>query len=727
MFVRLTKSVSDYGELVRPEDVDKKLKGKRDTDWYQSPFYYGEDALEYFENNVVKDKAGREHNSIKGYTGEVWTDSLYWDLDYEDDIGVALDAVTLLLNTLEDLELIDGAEVYFSGNKGFHVFLKTENKFTQEETKRICYSIAVEAGVLKMNQEYGQKIYDPTVYNVNRIFRIPNTKHQKSDLYKVQINDLDLLDELTYETLEDVASEPRILCPVEPVDAEFLKQKYKKPPKLEVLADVIDIEDIKKKYKNNFNPMDCPPDKRRCIYVLENGYFGSGERENASIRLVAYYHGQGWAKEQTAKKLEEALLAREELYDNLNPWNPGDVHRVVDLVYSDGWNGGTYSCKDDEFLRSKCDLGNGPCCEEKRRNLSVVTVGGLIDQYKRYGAEALENYPETGLEWIDSMVRFRPRNYSIVNGANGSGKTSLVIQWMEHLNRQKMYHIMFSADMANTSMFEKLGARHTEYSQAEIEAAFNKHTEDLELQQEIADTIKELYPYTLFDFTSALTSKHVESTVFKLADQGIKVQVVFIDYAGRMIGDNDSQYQNATQIALEGNDIAKNTSTHLCFISQVPREEGDHTRPLRSSRVSKDSGAWEENATIVLNVWRPFGNGVTRKGENEDNYMHIYIAKNRSGALGERVFWWDGKTGTVRDILINEWNFYKRLCEDENKEPPIEQFGKSKSQVERASSSKLVDVDEEEEGDFEDNSRQDNKRETPRRSSSYYGGRGSRD
>ncbi len=233
-----------------------------------------------------------------------------------------------------------------------------------------------------------------------------------------------------------------------------------------------------------------------------------------------------------------------------------------------------------------------------------------------------------------------------------------------------MYHVIFSADMADTSLFEKIGARHTQYSQRDIETAFNKHTAHKEVQEEVIQALKTHYPYTIFDFTSALTPKHIESTLRNLKDAGYCPQIAFIDYAGRVIGEHDNQYQNATEIALESNDIAKRTSTHLCFVSQVPREQGDHTTPLRNSRVSKDSGSWEENATIVINMWRPFGNGI----EVDDNYIHLYVAKNRSGALGEHVFWWEGKTGEIRAISEAEFETYKNLCLEYKRETPIDQF-----------------------------------------------------
>lgn len=679
MYVRLTKTVRDKGRLVTPEEL-AELVEDYDIDWYYSPFMYGEDALDYFEEN---DK------SIKGYTGEAFTNVLYWDLDCKADFGKVQENAIKLIDYLVECGFGDGIELYFSGNKGVHVLLNTENKCLPQQVKKICYNVAVEA-------DLDQEVFDTSVYNVNRIFRIPFTKHQDSGLYKVP---------LTYEQLCDLSEEEvRSLAetndydPIEfaEVDAAELIEEFGQiiAPSVTDDNNVIDLDRIREKYGSEFNPLDCPPDKRRCIYVLENGYFGHGERENASIRLAAYYMSQGENREQVENRLYDALKRREAHYTDLNQWEDADVQRILNEVFSENWNGGAYSCRTDEFLRSKCDVGSGCCADDKshKEKLNVVTVGGLIDRYLDYANQALMEYPEMGIKWLDEMIRIRPRNFSIVNGANGSGKTSLVIQFMENLNRQQMWHLFFSLDMADTSLFEKLGAKYTEYSQEEIESAFNIHTRDEKIMAEVLSAIREKLPYTLFDFTSSVDSRYIEHTISTLKRREIdpvNIQVAIIDYAGRITGDKDSEYANATDVALRANDICKRTNTHLMFISQVPRDEGDHTLPLRSSRVSKNSGAWEENATIVVNCWRPFGDGIARL----DKYMHIYIAKNRSGTLGERVFSWEGKTGTVSDISKSEFIEYSNLCSQHNKQEPYQQFDFEEVDEERIAKTKAFKTD----------------------------------
>lgn len=661
-YVRLTETVRDKGRMLKPTELDKEVKD-RNTDWYYSPFTYGEDAMEYFS----------EHNrSIKGYAGEVYTDTLYWDLDAKGEFEKAREGAIKLVEFLGEAGYGDGLEVFFSGGKGIHVLLHTENKFSPAQTAKICRNVVMKAGV-------DPTVFDDVVYNVNRIFRYPYTRHQESKLFKVHL-DAEALYDFSEEQIREIAANPEPReGNFELVNAANLLESFGKVEEVKIVSNDTNSEltsnDIISKY-GSFKPYDCPPEKRRCIYILENGYFGPGERENATIRLAAAYKAAHKDRDEAKALIIDALHKREEVYGPQNKWTESDIDRNIDQVYSPSWNGGTYSCKSDPFLRSKCDLGAGPCCLEHNSDEKLNTVGidALIAQYIEYGKEAQKDYPKTGIRWIDDNIRIRPRNFSIINGANGSGKTSLLIQILENMNKQGVPSIFFSLDMANTSLFEKLGARYTKYTQRQVEAAFNANTLDKGIMDEVIEAVRKALPLTTFDFTSSVDSNHLERTIRVLKTREvnpINIQVAFVDYAGRVTGDKESEFSNATQVALEANDIAKRTNVHLMYLSQIPREDGDHTEALLSSRVSKHSGAWEENATFIINCWRPFGNNIRKN----DRFFHIYIAKNRSGPLGEQVFNWEGKTGTISEMTVREFDDYVRLCQEtEGMREPIPQF-----------------------------------------------------
>lgn len=644
MYVRVTKTVTDKGVLVRPEEVDQTVTD-RDADWYVSAFTYSDDALDYWNNN---------DRSIKGYKGEAYTRALYWDLDSKGDFEKVRAAGTKLIKKLKKIGFNeDCIEVFFSGNKGVHIYAHTKDKFTPEETSAICYNIAISAGV-------PSEILDTSVYNVNRIFRITNTRHQESKLFKIPL-DISEFEALPEDKIRWKAQKMRDYD-FQPDSIEIKTKLEEYLSKLKVVKDA-DVIPLNPDQLSKIDFTSCPSDMRKCIWALEQGNYGPGERHNATIRLAAYYKSKGHDYEYATHMIYESLEKRRALFPDVKPFNDAEVERDLQEIYSDKWEGGAFTCKKDEYLRSKCDHGEGPCALKKvTYTTRVVGVEQLIRAYVEFGLTSKGDYPKTGLEWLDEKMRLRPKDYSILNGANGSGKTSLVVAFIEHFNKQKYRHIFFSLDMADTSLFEKLGSRYTQYDQRQIERAFSadENHRNEKIMKEVMDAIREKLPYTLFDFTSSAQIDYIEQAVLDAEEvYGEKIKICMIDYAGRIPGEHPNQYANATANANSINDVCKRLNAHFMVLSQVARENGDHTDPLRTSRVSKDSGAWEENASIIINCWRPFGNGL----EGQDAYMNIYIAKNRTGTLGEHVFGWEGKRGDVFELTDKQFALYVKQFE----------------------------------------------------------------
>ena len=661
MYVRLNKTVVGRGILVKPEEVESKITD-RESDWYVSAFTYGEDAMTYWEANK---------QSIKGFNGKAFTSSLFFDIDADKKFELARANTVKLVEKLIDLGLEAGLEVYFSGSKGFHVIVRTTNEFTPQETSVICYNLAIKDAKLD------QTVFDPVVYNITRIFRVVNTKHQKSGFYKIPVS-VEELKELDEDAIKALAEKPRFIeFDSIPVDAEGLKAQYAEVNNVIKLNSTAETSVNASSEQSELSRLVAPPGERKCVYALEQGFFGPSERHNAVLRLAAAYKGRGYSQEHAFDLVAEALKNRHERYPDANIPEDSEVSRDILEVYSKEWKGGTFTCKTDTYLQSKCDHGDGPCYDKAESRLKgVVNIDQMFNEYLVYGDQALHEYPKFGINWLDDKVRLRPQNYSVICGSNGSGKTSLILCAMENFNRQKIPHIIFSLDMALPSLMEKIGAKHTTYSTKEIEKAVNAHTRNPEILKEIKEILKTQFPYSYFDFTSSYSLTDIEDRVQTMKSMGIDLQVAIVDYAGRLIapvtaqGGAVSSYMASTANAMMANDVAKRTKIHMMFIAQVSRENGDHTDPLRSSRVAKESGAWEENATAVINCWRPFGKGL----DGNDKYFHLYVAKNRSGALGEHVFKWHGKTGAIEELNPVEFDNYIKLCANKNVEVFVDNF-----------------------------------------------------
>ncbi len=148
----------------------------------------------------------RANDSPRGYVGPASCGRLVWDID-RNDLDAALEDIRKLIRFLRERYgtcAERGLGVYFSGSKGFHVTLiAPHNAFDPRPVvpvvlKKLCIAIARNAGIR----------VDPAIYDHQRLFRLPNTRHAKTGLFKTFI-DLDDLDKLDVKRIREMAKQPR--------------------------------------------------------------------------------------------------------------------------------------------------------------------------------------------------------------------------------------------------------------------------------------------------------------------------------------------------------------------------------------------------------------------------------------------------------------------------------------------------------------------------------------
>jgi hypothetical protein len=143
-----------------------------ETEAYGTVFQYP--ATEYHSHV-------RRVSSPKGYDGPAACCRLVWDIDRHDLDAALSDARTLVLFLRDRYRTHDenGLGAYFSGGKGFHVTQVALPGFhplghVPAVVKLLCLTIARRAGVR----------VDPVIYDRQRLFRLPNTRHRRTGLYK---------------------------------------------------------------------------------------------------------------------------------------------------------------------------------------------------------------------------------------------------------------------------------------------------------------------------------------------------------------------------------------------------------------------------------------------------------------------------------------------------------------------------------------------------------------
>lgn len=165
------------------------------------------------------------NGTVRGYKGKYNLKVLWFDVDKKGDLEGARQTALKLISTLTSKYRIplDSIYIYFSGNKGFHIGLHSKmfggfdwSKDLPEIIGRVAFKIVstcYEVPISKIKEELkGSKKpfrdIDLSIYNQNRIFRLPNSVHPETDLFKVPLS-YDELSESEVEQILEFAEQPR--------------------------------------------------------------------------------------------------------------------------------------------------------------------------------------------------------------------------------------------------------------------------------------------------------------------------------------------------------------------------------------------------------------------------------------------------------------------------------------------------------------------------------------
>jgi replicative DNA helicase/DNA primase catalytic subunit len=662
-YVRLQNTVNDTGILIPSQDFENEnklkdyIKGRSNSDWYTSLFYFEKEAKEYFEKN---------NKSIKGYDGPAYTTKLIFDFDSKEDVEMAKQDAIRLLEELQTqgINVVESTRVFFSGNKGFHVELYTTKKFTPEECKNIS---------LYIKRALNLQTLDTVIYNTTRLYRINNTLNIKSGLYKIELEPEDLLALSVEQIRERARKQVHTNVIIKPTNNLEFINSFKIISSEKVNQISVETEEIDGvRGLDTIDYSKCPRTTPICIYSLSHGIMrsGVGERSNIFLRLSAYYRNQGLSKEVVHHTLKGIAELNAKLYPEHPPFPKEEIWTTVNSAFNDNYiKAGSWGTDpNNEILKKYCDLirkhTDKKCCMHSKvdNSQSIVQIEDVSNSFQKFAENFDRNTVKTGIDHIDKYMNLAVGTTTLLVGATGSGKTTVGLNIMENANALGQYTMFFSLDMHKNLVYLKLAQKLTNYTQEQI-ISFYRNKDQAKINM-IRETISDKYGKTYFDFTSTMTLEQMRDKIFNQEEQyGKKIKLVVCDYAGRIAGPFSDRYANATYNALKSTEIAAVTDAAWIFISQISRNVGDGCTPLRTKRAAKESGDWEESATNVITMWRPFMGDPQR-----DDVIRMYLAKNRMGKELEAPLYFDGAKGIVRDMTLQEIADYTEVREKEEKE-----------------------------------------------------------
>lgn len=291
-----------------------------------------------------------------------------------------------------------------------------------------------------------------------------------------------------------------------------------------------------------------PPGFTKCKWSIANGFFESGEGNEALMSLVTTCKKIGYTKEQAYYMAKNALRQRElrtgAVADKDSLWR-----EVVETVYSPQWTGAKYVCsKEGTWLHDYCLKLEDHGCEKSAGPFNLMTVDGLMKT-------------EDNLDWLVDGLLSRG-GFSLMSGAPKSGKSTLTRQLAKSVSRGEEFlgrevhkgTVLYLALEEQVSMFKdqfkKLGI-----------------TKDDNILIHIGD-IASIDPY---------------AEVRKLVEEQ-EPDLVVVDtllLLGKIENAND--YTTVNNALKEVRMIARQTGTHIIGVHHTNKGEGGGTKKIMGS------------------------------------------------------------------------------------------------------------------------------------------------
>ena len=248
--------------------------------------------------------------------------------------------------------------------------------------------------------------------------------------------------------------------------------------------------------------------------------------------------------------------------------------------------------------------------------------------------------------FVLSRNDFNKSDLIIIGARPGMGKTSFALNLARNIavvGSKKV--IMFSLEMTKAQLAERVLA--TE-ARVDVKKMRSGEFDDNDWQR-IGVAVGSLANCNLyFDDTSTITVPEMKARIRRMRD----VDAVVVDYLGLLKSDKNFEGQRVQEVSDITRNLklmAKDLNIPVVACSQLARVtegRGKSHKPMLSDL--RDSGSIEQDADIVLMLYRPFyyinekDGPLTEEDLAKKNEAELIIAKNRHGPLESVPLHWNG-------------------------------------------------------------------------------------
>ena len=281
--------------------------------------------------------------------------------------------------------------------------------------------------------------------------------------------------------------------------------------------------------------------------------------------------------------------------------------------------------------------------------------------------------PKTGLEDLDRVTGGLPlAQLTVLAGRTGMGKSAMGTCLGVNLAKQGIDVLLFSIEMTHVQLGQRMmcdlaytNPDPVQYENTGHHKLSSLHHERLKASRERLAKLP-IYTHDISGLKISDITNLSRRRAAELRNCGRKLGAVFVDHIGIMAPENGSRERRDRDIAdiTRGlSCLAKEFNIPVVALCQLNRkvEDRDNKRPLLPDL--RDSGAIEEDASLVLMLYRPayyleqqkFDDPIAEAKRLQDikkyrNKIEVSILKNRNGQMGRVDLFADMGANALRTL-----------------------------------------------------------------------------
>lgn len=707
VYKRISYKKFNHGLFQVDDNTHKNivLKYGKNDDYYESIYNYKEKhylkfinglkeccnflKLEYSDNPIDQIKIHREilfklkslkergndeylkYKALISLSGiqDVTTNKLVFDFDCQKDITQAQKETAELIDRLEKSYGVneENIKIYFSGSKGFHIELPINQDISRYQFEQIVFNMTKDLVT-----------FDPSVRDEQRLLRLPLTRHPSTKLYKIPITKEELISSVEYikdiaKTLDDSYELQSTFNAVEPIDIDVPENIT---PKEHI---EVDINEISKEFDIKNRPLFLTPEK----YALQEGFFGPKERNDALHILASTYHASNFDKD-TCKAMLSVVIQKQASRNNMEPYDINQLDReILDHVYSPTFRGGQYSRKTSPLLQSVAERLNIPE-NPNEEQIQYLTSENLITEWIDYAKNFKSNRVLTGLKSLDDKLDLLTGRPTGIVAGPGAGKTSFILQLLEHNSIKGENSLFFSLDMGKPDIASRCLLRYTDFNYREAMQIVENGEINKKLEYGI-EQYKENFKNVAFDFVRGPTVEDLEKRLIQYQnDLGVKFKMVVVDYLEKLVSPYGSDAMASVNYIIPRlTNIAVNNNILMVILLQPNKMAGDTWDELSSANSIKGSKITEQDLRFVGGLWRP-GSRVKHIQEGWDRWINFSVLKDNNGQKFTETLNFNPINGKIWDMTEDDKKKYKefeRICKQDEEDEEYESYRERLSKV----------------------------------------------